>query len=130
MKYYDFDHYVYEMMDHCITLLISKGEEYAECKDSEEDRLSQFKMAANLMNSTQEMALLGMASKHFVSVAKLCIGTETGNWENEQKWFEKIADAINYLLILYAMVHEQIPTYIKEDEGIEISSEGEVRNDV
>lgn len=94
-----FNTLVNSQIDKCKKTLLSKKDEYA---DPAEDRLSHFKEAAALMGTAPEMALLGMASKHFISVAKLC--READKPQSLDLWDEKIGDAINYLLILSAMI--------------------------
>ena len=68
------------------------------------DRLAHFKKAAAIMSTTPKAALLGMLSKHIVSVSDMC--TDNRNYPIE-KWDEKITDSINYLLILRAIVEEE-----------------------
>ena len=57
------------------------------------------------MNSTPKAALMGMLSKHLISVSDMC--TDDRVCPKEQ-WDEKITDSINYLLILRALVEEEM----------------------
>ena len=68
------------------------------------DRLGHFKKAATLMNTTPKAALLGMFSKHIISVSDMCMDDQP---QPVEKWNEKITDSINYLLILRALVEEE-----------------------
>jgi hypothetical protein len=83
----------------CKTTLNSKAKEYAD----DEDRLQHFKKAGALMGVTPEEALLGMMTKHIVSIADMC---RTGEHPLDM-WFEKITDAMNYLILLRALVEEK-----------------------
>jgi hypothetical protein len=86
-------------IDKCVRLLDSKGNEYNE---DGEDRLKAFKLAAAYQGITSKQALLGMLTKHLVSISDMCKG---GNYSVE-RWEEKIGDSINYLLLLKALVLE------------------------
>jgi hypothetical protein len=110
-----FNEIVLAQMERCKSLLITKGNEYApgaseivNIKRSDgyekNDRLALFKKAAVVTNSTPKAALLGMLTKHLVSVSDMCTDEKEYSME---KWDEKITDSINYLLILRAMVEEE-----------------------
>lgn len=114
----DFNTVVHMQIGLCENLLTSKGKEYATAAytgDSTEkaivtgrpepDRLLHFKKAAAIINATPKEALLGMLSKHIVSVSDMCTDKET--CYTLEKWEEKITDSINYLLILRAIVEEE-----------------------
>ena len=93
--------------DHCKSMLMTKGSEYAPkaVKNATVDRLAHFKKAAVVMNSTPKAALMGMLSKHLISLSDMC--TEERQYTKEQ-WDEKITDSINYFLILRAIVEEEL----------------------
>lgn len=118
----DFNNAVNEQIDTCKSLLIKKGEEYAPVIDEDDfienkdgqlefniedltDRLRSFKKAAALMNTTPKAALFGMLTKHLVSVSDMCTDKEK---YPQERWSEKLTDSINYLLILSAMVKEEL----------------------
>ena len=82
-------------------LLTSKGQEYA---GQTVDRLSAFKKAAALQGTDQKAALFGMLAKHLVSLSDMCT---SGQKYNADRWNEKITDAINYLILLRAVVTEE-----------------------
>jgi len=71
--------------------------------ESKVDRLHNFKVAAQLSNSTPEKALWGMAMKHLVSVTDLISGQLENNRKNID---EKIGDMINYLILLEALFED------------------------
>ena len=80
----------------CSRILASKGNEYAT-----EDRLHNFKVAAELQGTTPKAALAGMMCKHTVSIYDMCISGKEYPFE---MWSEKITDHINYLLLLKAII--------------------------
>ena len=86
-----------------LRILNAKAEEYS----SQEDRLSNFKKAAAVLNCSPEAALLGMLVKHWVSVCELVNNlSQTRTWPREV-WEEKLTDSINYLLLLEALLYER-----------------------
>lgn len=117
----DFIQVVQDQMNYCADLLTLKGDEYTptDVNDTElveesagqltfgfavDDRLRLFKRAAVLMGTTPKAALMGMLSKHLVSVSDMCMN-DTGS--PVDKWTEKITDSINYLYLLKALVIEE-----------------------
>jgi|TARA_R100000501_G_C2626284_1_gene119968 hypothetical protein len=78
-------------------LLSQKGNEYA----TEEDKLHNFKVVADINKVTPKQALWGMASKHLYSVMKIVSEKHTSLSMAD----EKIGDLINYLILLEAIVH-------------------------
>lgn len=92
---------VEEMLNHCYEVLYRKGEEY---KGGYEDRLSSFKRAAILQGCSTKSALAGMLAKHVVSIYDMC--RAEADFPTEV-WEEKLTDAINYLLLLSAIIREE-----------------------
>ena len=91
-----------EQAQRCREVLLQKGMEYT---PDEADRFSSFKTAASLQNTSPANALLGMLSKHIVSLYDMSfVGTEQYAAEI---WGEKITDALNYLFILSAIIKEE-----------------------
>ena len=83
-------------------MLLQKGKEYS---PDEADRFSSFKTAASLQHTSQANALLGMLSKHIVSLYDMSfVGTDRYDMA---VWAEKITDALNYLFILTAILKEE-----------------------
>ena len=80
-------------------VLGSKAKEYAKG-----DRLYNFKRAAEILRKSPEDALLGMFMKHLVSVIDLVEGTLEAS---DHMIDEKIGDAINYLILLEAVLKEE-----------------------
>lgn len=81
-------------------MLIRKGNEYATT-----DMLHNFKIAAKLQKESPAQALGGMMAKHTVSVYDMIQSAEMFTLE---QWNEKLTDHINYLLILKAIVIEEL----------------------
>lgn len=100
MRIEDFNKIIENQLNYCKSLMISKGQEYAQ---NDVDRLLVFKHAGAIQGESQKMALAGMMSKHTISIYKMC---QKGTYPIEQ-WIEKITDNINYLLILRAMIEEE-----------------------
>jgi hypothetical protein len=96
----DFIDVVHSQLDYCKELLTVKGREYS----LDEDRLIAFKRAAALQGESPKQALCGMMAKHIISIYDMCKSEQTFN---DAKWTEKITDAMNYLLLLKAIVMEE-----------------------
>lgn len=80
-----------------------KAQEYAR-----EDRLSNFKKAASAMSTTPEKTCVAFWMKHVISINDLANDTANGKMTSIAMWEEKIGDAINYLVLLEAIVKEGI----------------------
>lgn len=95
-----FETIIEEQITTCRDILIKKAGEYAT-----EDRLHNFKVAAALQLENPKQALAGMMAKHTVSVYDMC---RSGKKYPIELWNEKITDHINYLLLLKAVVEEDL----------------------
>lgn len=104
-----FDEVIDEQLNACVSTLSVKAEEYAT-----NDRLHNFKVAAELQNCTPIRALGGMMAKHTVSVYDLIQEHDEGFTTDLAMWNEKIGDSINYLLLLKALVVE----FMEEERAI------------
>ncbi|NLZ53848.1 MAG: hypothetical protein GX892_12035 [Thermoanaerobacteraceae bacterium] len=93
-----FNNIINWQIEHCKSILCSKAKEYATA-----DRLHNFKIAGALQGISPVQALMGMMTKHTVSVADMCMSGET---YPQELWDEKITDSINYLLLLSALIRE------------------------
>lgn len=87
-------------IDSVMKTLNSKNDEYT----GDNDRLSNFRRAAGLSGTTMEQACFGMMAKHIVSVAEL---SQRENVDKDM-WNEKLTDLINYCLLMWAIVNENI----------------------
>lgn len=101
-----------ETLNKCVETLGAKANEYAT-----EDRLHNFKIAAEMQNCEPITALAGMMAKHTVSVYDLIQKVENGLVVTEEMWNEKIGDHINYLILLKALVTEKFDRYKDVDNG-------------
>ena len=94
-----FNEIVEQRIEAIRSVLGSKAKEYAIG-----DRLYNFKRAAEILRCTPQKALAGMFMKHLVSVLDLIEGSVE---PTEYLVNEKIGDAINYLILLEAILKEQ-----------------------
>jgi hypothetical protein len=98
-----FDAVLNRRIDLIRQVLASKRKEYAQ----DGDRLHNFNRSASMLCGTREAALIGMWTKHVVSILDI-----VDNFQNEKPSIamveEKIGDAINYLILLEAMMKEDI----------------------
>ena len=76
-----------------------KADEYAT-----EDRLHNFKVAAELQGITPRAALAGMMAKHTVSVYDILHADKLASNEMVQ---EKLGDNLNYLLLAFAVIQDE-----------------------
>ena len=108
MKTEQFNQVVEEQLKRCTDILIVKAKEYAT-----DDRLHNFKVAAELENCTPRQALAGMMAKHTVSIYDMC---RSDVKFSDDQWNEKITDHINYLLLLRAIVEEENENILKNEK--------------
>lgn len=99
----------------CQDILVTKAEEYA----PDEERLHNFIAAADLRNSTMMEVCAGFMLKHTVSVYDMIEYTQKGRLYPKELWEEKITDHINYLILLRAIVEEEIQNGTKKLENKE-----------
>lgn len=71
------------------------------------DKLWNFRRAGQIIGTTPERALLGMMSKHIVSVLDIVDDELAGTWTPESVFNEKFSDLHNYLFLLEAMLKER-----------------------
>ena len=95
-----------KQIDRINELVVTKAQEYAT-----DDRLHNFKVAAELQNCTMDQALAGMMAKHTVSIYDMC---NTDKPSPLEMWDEKITDHIIYLILLRAVVEEQAVNNIQK----------------
>lgn len=98
--------------------LEAKNKEYG----SGADRLHNFKRAADMLQTTPEEALIGMWTKHIISILDIVDKTTKQNKKSGLSFItnpeflgvskemidEKIGDAINYLILLEALLKERM----------------------
>ena len=94
-----------QLLTKCSNVRNMKREEYADGSD----RLSNFAAAADLNSTSVPEAVLGMMTKHIVSISDMVrdefrLGDKVFK---VNQWEEKIIDNINYLILLYASIREE-----------------------
>lgn|SRR5690606_18402783 len=94
-----------------------KAEEYAT-----DDRLHNFKVAAELQGITPRAALAGMMAKHTVSVYDILHADTLASNAMVQ---EKLGDNLNYLLLAFAVIQDERDSQVVSD-----STEPETPNDI
>ena len=99
----------------CEDVLVDKRREYATA-----EVLHNFYQAAKMQNITPLEALAGMMAKHTVSLYDMC--RSEYNFDMS-KWNEKITDHINYLILLKAIVIEEIDFQAFKDSEEDIVTE-------
>lgn len=102
MKAEEFDKVLSARIDKINSSLKSKATEYA----SNNDRLYNFKEGAKVLRSNKFHTLLAYLTKHIVSVYDLAEKAGQGQATPKPVYEEKIGDAINYLILLEAMLAE------------------------
>lgn len=81
------------------SVMMKKKAEYAK----ETNRLHNFHRAAAMLDCTKAQALVGMWSKHIISILDIVDAEKPVTIEMIE---EKIGDAINYLILLEAILKE------------------------
>lgn len=94
----EFAHVLEGRIDEMRRVLGVKSGEYT----SNKDRLGNFKDAARMLRCNPSQALIGMLAKHLVSIFDL-VNSSVAVKPGLPIWSEKIGDAINYLVLLYAL---------------------------
>jgi hypothetical protein len=105
----EFDKLVERRVEFIKYVLKSKAGEYS----SLDDRLHNFNRASDMLGTTKEKALVGMWTKHVVSILDI---VDSGATPKQAMMDEKIGDAINYLILLeacYADRRAEDPNIIK-----------------
>jgi hypothetical protein len=72
------------------------------------DKLHNFKRAGQMLNISPEKALIGMKVKHDISILDIINDIDNNKLPNIELLEEKIGDAINYLILLEALIKERI----------------------
>lgn len=91
--------------------LFAKNREYGR----NDDAFHNFNVAARILNTTPEKALLGMMSKHLVSVLDIIELAETAPEKITSAFIdEKIGDSINYLILLEGMLKKRLEEKCKK----------------
>ena len=100
MSHDDFNVLLERRLNLIRAVLARKAGEYA----TDADRLHNFKAAADITRETAAEAALGMWVKHVVSVVDII---KSGKRPSRELVDEKFGDAINYLVLLEALLVEE-----------------------
>lgn len=103
MKQVDFETLTYNTMNKCADILTAKGKDYSQGID---DRLCNFKSRATLLSKSPAEVLLNDLSKHFDSIVMAVIANPYNPSTQTEPLDERIHDAINYLILLKALLSE------------------------
>ena len=93
------------------SVLYAKGKSYALNRD---DRLEHFKRAAEYLSTTPKEACLAQLTKHLISIRDM-VCVNDGIVFSPEQWDEKIGDAINYLVLLRALVIDEEISNVTND---------------
>ncbi len=104
MKSEEFNRILEERIASIKGTLAKKADEYVQGND----RLYNFRRAGKINGTSPEAALWGMATKHLVSVVDLIEDAGIGIRHTNERIDEKIGDMINYLILLEALLKEEI----------------------
>jgi len=101
MKIEQFNKLVNETLEQTSKVLVDKSVEYS----IRADKLYNFKRAGKVQGVDPKEALLGMWTKHLVSIMDAAKGVRVFDKETLD---EKIGDNINYLILLKALLVEEM----------------------
>jgi len=115
MNHKEFDKLLDGIIKRITTVLSTKSNEYS----TDSDKLWNFKRAGAMLSCTPEKALVGMWTKHIISILDIVDELDSKCGTNKdcfpafdmiaymEKIEEKIGDAINYLILLEALIRER-----------------------
>ena len=103
MTHEKFNNFAKNFVKQTTSVLYAKGKSYALNRN---DRLEHFKSAAKYLNTTPQEACLAQLTKHLISIRDMVCAND-GDVFSPEQWDEKIGDAINYLVLLRAIVIDQ-----------------------
>lgn len=104
MNVKDFEAVLQDTISRIESILSSKSAEYS----TNTDRLANFKSAAAYLGCEPETALLGMWTKHLISLKDFIQRLEHGDiLIRDTQWNEKILDTINYAILLRGLLKER-----------------------
>ena len=95
----EFEEVFFERVEMCKNVLTNKSKEYS----IDEDKLHNFKVAAELQGCSPQRALGGFLAKHIVSIFDMINSDKD---IKQEVWDEKIGDALCYLFLLDAIILE------------------------
>lgn len=93
-----------EVLQHCWEVLFNKSKEYS----SDADALANFKQPCSMMGANPAETALWYDMKHISSMSKIAKDINRGIYPSREMLLEKVGDYINYGLLFYGTVLEQI----------------------
>ncbi len=102
MTHEEFDILLERRLSRIRNTLASKSREYATAAD----RLQNFKKSATLIRETPAKVCVGFFVKHLTSILDMVDAASGGRIASKEVVDEKIGDAINYLILLEAILAE------------------------
>lgn len=104
MNHKEFNILLKEILSRTTTVLATKSAEYS----TDKDKLHNFKRACQMLKCTPEKALVGMWTKHIISILDIVDEEKVIGIDIDVAIIEeKITDAINYLILLEALLKEE-----------------------
>lgn len=104
MNQQEFEKLLGERIEKIDTVLGKKAAEYARG----DDRLHNFKRVAQVKGCTVPEACLDGFYKHFISILDMIDDYKKEVYHSVELWDEKLGDAINYLILLEAILKEGV----------------------
>lgn len=101
----NFDAVVENRLAKVRAMLVKKNKEYAPTGSS---RFHNFYRASRMLGCSAEKSLLGMWSKHLVSVLDIIDNIEKCQYPSAPLLEEKITDTIAYAILLEGLIKEQV----------------------
>ena len=102
MRHKEFEKLLKEIIERTTKVLSTKSDEYS----TDSDKLHNFKRAGKMLGCTPEKALVGMCTKHIISILYIVDNEDNSETIDVKIIEEKITDAINYLILLEALLKE------------------------
>jgi len=100
-------------------ILVKKAAEYSRGKD----RLHNFKRVAGVKGCTVAQANIDGFCKHLVSILDMVDDLGVGKTHSFELWEEKLGDAINYLVLLEAIIKENSNANKSDFSGVASESD-------
>lgn len=99
----DFEKHLDEQLARVRNTLSAKAREYA----STEDRLHNFKRASGITGETPAEVCVGFMAKHLASILDIVEADSHDRYTSTEVLDEKFGDAVNYLILLHAILLER-----------------------
>lgn len=127
MNFPDFEKVLEKRIELTRKVLASKNKEYARG----DDKLHNFKRGSARLKETPERYLMELNEKHLCSIMDMIDDLDKGQCANMAVWEEKIGDAVNYLILLEALLVERIDATcdreIQNQPAVEVDGRAQAR---